>query len=131
MIYIVNAFSLNMLSPFRIAGYGWDRRPGDLEEAPDYGPVFTNVRIKTIRDPRAWLVENEQEDEVVSAVGHADTARLFSNILGRNVPAERRTVALGEDDMLLLGQYVGPRLPEGSTTLPEGAAVYWVKVFLD
>lgn len=60
-----------------------------------------------------------------SAVGHADTARVFSQVLGIEVPCERRTVALYPGDMAIVGQYRGPRLPEGATELPEGAAIQW------
>jgi hypothetical protein len=30
-----------------------------------------------------------------------------------------------------VGQYTGPRLPEGSKTLPEGASVEWLFVTVD
>jgi len=63
--------------------------------------------------------------EIVSAVGHADTAALFSVLLGRAVPQNRVSVKVASDVILLVGQYVGPRLPEGATTLPEGAVVEW------
>ena len=63
-----------------------------------------------------------------SAVGHADTAAVFSNVLGVTVPCNRATVALKEGDVALVGQYSGPRLPEGATSLPEGAAIKWLVV---
>jgi hypothetical protein len=63
-----------------------------------------------------------------SAVGHADTAALFSTLLGLNISANRITVSLGKGDKAILGQYIGPRLPEGATTLPEGATVKWLLV---
>ena len=64
----------------------------------------------------------------VSAVGHSDTAAVFSSVLGVEIPCNRATVALKEGDVALVGQYSGPRLPEGATTLPEGAAIKWVVV---
>ena len=63
-----------------------------------------------------------------SAVGHADTAAVFEAVLGVPVPCNRATVALTEGDVALVGQYSGPRLPEGATTLPEGAAIKWMVV---
>ena len=63
-----------------------------------------------------------------SAVGHADTAAVFSSVLGVHVPCNRATVALKEGDVALVGQYSGPRLVEGATTLPDGAAIKWVVV---
>lgn len=57
----------------------------------------------------------------VSAVGHADTAALLG------VPCNRVSVKLAQfGDWLYIAQYKGPRLPEGTTTLPEGASFDWV-----
>ena len=67
-------------------------------------------------------------DACVSAVGHADTAAVFSNVLGVAVPCNRATVALKEGDVALVGQYSGPRLVEGATSLPEGATIKWLVV---
>jgi len=58
----------------------------------------------------------------LSVVGHADTAA----ILG--VPFNRQSIRLGVGDILIVAQYDGPRLPEGSTTLPNGASFRWFKV---
>lgn len=66
--------------------------------------------------------------DCISAVGHADTAAVFSHVLGVDVPCNRATVALKDGDVALVGQYSGPRLPEGATTLPEGAAIKWLVV---
>ena len=63
-----------------------------------------------------------------SAVGHADTAAVFSNVLGVPVACNRATVSMKDGDVALVGQYSGPRLPEGVTQLPEGAAIKWVVV---
>ena len=63
-----------------------------------------------------------------SAVGHSDTAAVFSNVLGVEIPCNRATVALKEGDVALVGQYSGPRLPEGATSLPEGATIKWLVV---
>lgn len=64
----------------------------------------------------------------VSAVGHQDTANVFSDQLGCPVPCNRVNVQLARGEQALLGQYVGPRLPEGTTKLPEGAEVRWLLV---
>lgn len=60
-----------------------------------------------------------------SIVGHADTATLFGRLLGCDVEARRVTVSLDVGDLLIVGQYRGPRLPEGATQLPDGAAIQW------
>lgn len=62
----------------------------------------------------------EVPTDVTSAVGHADTAAVLSDILGFEIPMNRTFVTLEEDTELFVAQLVGGRLPEGSTTLPEG-----------
>jgi hypothetical protein len=62
----------------------------------------------------------EVPTDVVSAIGHADTAAVLSDLLGFEVPMNRINVALDENTELYVAQLVGGRLPEGSTTLPEG-----------
>ena len=59
-----------------------------------------------------------------SAVGHQDTA----NVLG--VKFNRMNLQLQAGDELYVAQLVGGRLPEGSTTLPEGFAFKYLKVTL-
>jgi len=68
--------------------------------------------------------------EIKSAVGHGDTAQVFSSFLGIEVPHERRSVNLQKGDEAILGQYKGPRLPEGATSLPEGSRITWYLIKL-
>jgi hypothetical protein len=65
----------------------------------------------------------------VSAIGHADTARLVGEQLGIELPADRRSVTLG-NEIMLVAQYTGPRLPEGATELPQGARIEFFAVRL-
>ena len=60
----------------------------------------------------------------------ADTAAIFSSLLGLDVPCNRATFQLKEGVTLFVGQYKGPRLPEGATSLPEGATVEWAMVLV-
>jgi len=66
--------------------------------------------------------------DVVSAIGHADTAAVLTNMLGFEVPMNRINVALDENTELYVAQLIGGRLPEGSTTLPEGFAFKFYRV---
>jgi len=59
---------------------------------------------------------------VESCVGHADTAA----VLG--VEMRRVSVTLRPGDILYVAQLRGGRLPEGTTTLPEGFGFDWVRV---
>jgi len=112
--YICNAFSLSML----------DR------ESQEFGNDFTDgLRVPRPVDEstlnefcRKFL---SGEVEYVSAVGHSDTARVFADYLGLPILTNRVSVKLTEGTRALIGQYVGPRLPEGATSLPEGASIEW------
>lgn len=101
MKMILNAFSANMLASF----------PASVE--------FEEIALEQAR---------EYAKNAESAVGHADTAAVFSDVLGLPVAANRATVALSKGDSVLVGQYIGPRLAEGATKLPEGATIKWLKV---
>ena len=59
---------------------------------------------------------------LVSAIGHQDTA----NVLG--VEMNRINVTLRKGDVAFVAQLQGGRLPEGSTTLPEGFSFKFFKV---
>lgn len=102
---ICNAFSINMLG----------------REGQDV--AFVPVNVDAVRN----LLRHEVWE---SAVGHADTAAVFSNVLGVKIPVSRATVALRRyETSLIVGQYRGPRLPEGATTLPEGSVIEWWQVY--
>ena len=117
MIYISNAFSLSML----------DR---DEQTAETLGRVTKKTRVpRPVEDPQAWLAARHlKTDIIVSAVGHADVAAIYSAALGIDIPVNRVSVKLEPRDELLVGQYVGPRLPEGATALPDGATIEWWRV---
>jgi len=66
--------------------------------------------------------------DVISAIGHADTAAVLTNMLGFPVPMNRINVTIDENTELYVAQLVGGRLPEGSTTLPEGFSFKFYKV---
>ena len=107
MIYVANAFSLSMLPP------------------ADH-PIHMAIRPTTAEYVGSWL----RASEWVSAVGHTQTAAIFTDGLDIEVPTNRISVSLMQRDTLFVGQYTGPRLPEGSTSLPEGAAIRWFQITL-
>lgn len=105
MTYLLNAFSLNMLAHF---------------------PVSLHIDEISLDTASELLTR----PEIASAVGHAETAAIFAEQLGMPVPVQRRTVTLQSTDVAVVGQYRGPRLPEGATTLPPGATIVWYRVTL-
>ena len=100
-MYLCNAFSLQMVSKF---------------------PV--NVQINEVSS--ADVIEIR--DQLISAIGHADTAAVLSSLLGFPVPTARVNVSLKSGDEIVVAQYVGGRLPEGATVLPEGASFRFLVV---
>ena len=81
--------------------------------------LLGDVRFEAIEAPSAKTLS-----AATSCVGHVDTAA----VLG--VPMNRINVTLNKGDVVLVGQLVGGRLPEGATTLPEGFQIAWIKVTL-
>jgi hypothetical protein len=68
------------------------------------------------------------KDGFESFVGHPDACRVYGELLQVTVPMNRVSVQLGFSEVSLVGQYSGPRLPEGATMLPEGANIRWLVV---
>lgn len=79
------------------------------------------VRVKKINP-------NDVPADVESAMGHESTAKVVSSILGFEVKPNRVSIRMSESDVLYVAQYTGPRLPEGATTLPEGASLEFFEV---
>jgi hypothetical protein len=72
-----------------------------------------------------------QRQGVESCVGHQGAADLYSAKLGVPVSMNRISVQLARGETALLGQYTGPRLPEGRVLTAEelaGAGVRWMLV---
>ena len=107
MKYLSNAFSLQMVTDHLENGVNIHAETADMAE-----------------------VAEAMVDGAKSAIGHTDTAAVVSNMLGQNVPAQRVNISLAKGDILYVAQLTGGRLPEGSTTLPEGFSITFVKVTL-
>lgn len=114
-VILSNAFSLNMLSG------------------------SANIQIKEIGPEKASRILRSV-DEIHNCIGHADTDAVVLNLLREAWPkygpefsvptGQRQTVQLVEGTPMIVGQYSGPRLPEGATALPEGAEIKWFLVQL-
>ena len=104
--YVVNAFSLNMLP---VSGIDLALRPISTEG------------VKNLLANEDWQ----------SAIGHQSTADLLTAILGVEIDANRTTLQFSLHDSwsLIVAQYTGPRLDEGVTELPAGAALNFWQVY--
>lgn len=84
--------------------------------------------LQMIKDFPCNVVINEVSElpnGLTSAIGHADTAA----VLG--VEMNRINVQLGVGDVAYVAQLQGGRLPEGSTTLPDGFSFKYLKVEIE
>ena len=106
MIYLGNAFSFSMLPASGVSLH--------------VDPLSTEQVREIITGQHGY----------VSCVGHESTAAVFSEQLGLQVSAARISVSLGVGDAILVGQYIGPRLHEGATSLPPGAEIRWVRAMV-
>ena len=94
MLYLANAFSGQMIPNSCI----FSKKPMTLDN------------VKEMLTSMPWK----------SCVGHDDTAAVLTDMLGVEVKKERVNVFIKPDDVLIVAQITGGRLPEGATTLPEG-----------
>jgi len=130
---LLNALSLNMY------------------DADSLFPVTEKITIEKVKDllfpvhcdsgeyslsplSRARL-ENKPEitqfNNCESCIGHADTANVLSNLLQNEIPCNRVTVQLKQNEKCIVAQYIGPRLPEGSLRLPEGSKIEFFLVKME
>lgn len=131
MVYLVNAFSLQMLDLTVLSNISVE--PISIDTAREltttqelfnesHEEAYQNGRLTT----SSWTKIN-----CVMAIGHADTTEVVTECLtyGDDVrQAARVNVSLKKGDILVVAQLVGGRLPEGTKTLPEGFSIVYVKV---
>jgi len=102
--YVVNAFSLSMLPP--------------------------SASILVVSSPTMKEVKDFLQGEVVSAVGHAATAEIITELTGVPVPVSRASITLKPGDEVLVLQLL-KRLEEGKVLSKEeikALPVAWRKV---
>lgn len=83
-----------------------------------------------------WITPHEAnqilgtDDDYISCVGHQSTADVLSEMLNRHVVMNRTRQGITYGDILIVGQLISGRLPEGCTVLPKDAVFTFVKVTL-
>jgi hypothetical protein len=124
MIYLSNAFSLQMQGNHECV-----TEKLSLDEAKRQATTLHQGRLDHGLSTCGDRVYCEEVClSATSCVGHADIAAVLSSQLGVPVPTARISIALCPADILIVGQYIGPRLPEGCTALPDGAKIDWYSV---
>jgi hypothetical protein len=104
--YICNSFSIQMAP-----------KGGCLR----FRPITTEKARMFILYPRADMT-------ISNAIGHEETAAIADSQMQCNkhvIRCNRISIQLESKDDLIICQYIGPRLPPGATTLPEGAEINW------
>ena len=102
--YIGNAFALSMLR----------------------GDGILRYQRASVEQVRLWVAQVRP----ISYMGHADIARIVSTQLGVEIPVNRVNISLRPGDNVIVAQYMGPRLQEGTTELPDGARIEYFLVAL-
>lgn len=101
MIKLVNAFSVQMLNNFD-----------------------TLIQFKEIsKDEAAELLQN---NEFESYIGHSDTVTVINNELNIGAMLQRKFAKINSDDILVIAQFVGGRLPEGCCKLPDNIELKYI-----
>ena len=133
MRYIANSFSLNMIHSFPAIPVIGEVTLAEVRAAVTTGMLDTGEGYGN------WLLS-----DVIGGIGHADTAAIVDASLGifhcdtenrkvfdtQATTSGRITVTLTPSDVLYVAQYRGPRLPEGTTVLPEGSTIQWYEIRL-
>jgi hypothetical protein len=92
------------------------------------GHSILQVRVEMTRESFDYMVSKPDKFGLQSYIGHEDLA----NLLG--LSANRATCPeLKAGEQFIVAQYRGPRLPEGSKTLPDGAMIEfrWMQISED
>lgn len=65
---------------------------------------------------------------IVSHIGHTSTAAVLSRELNIDLYTCRDNFTINADSDVIVAQYIGPRLPEGTVELPQGATIKYFMV---
>ena len=119
-LYITNAFSVNMVP---------------LTQAEEWASVY--IKRIDVELARAIITGRKNAGwNIVSAVGHAGTAQIMTQLLSFEVPVNRIAIKLNEGDEAIVFQVL-ERLPEGKvlskdeieTLMKQGKiALFFVKI---
>jgi len=100
---LLNAFSLNMIS------------------------ADCTVEIKRISENR--VAGTAYDGCIESYIGHKQLSDILSDRWRVEIPMNRDTVTLDSNgERVFIAQYKGPRLPEGTTEIPDGAKIEFFAV---
>jgi hypothetical protein len=82
-------------------------------------PANCTPSIVEVSENNVFSMLVDKQKEYKSIVGHQDTADIIQQLLCLDIPFNRETIKLVKKDILVVAQYNGPRLEEGTTKLKE------------
>jgi hypothetical protein len=112
-VFLANALSISMFFNYL--------KPGE----------YVDVRIKELdmEDVKKILNESENKgDLIISAIGHQTTADFLSEILGREITANRFDVRYDNESKCIIVFVLGERLPEGKILTKDELEQYKNKI---
>ena len=117
MLYLANAFSLNILhiSNGRMAHVVVNK----IEEGRAAELIRSACRLSGFNN----IIGHQTTDEIIRCI--FEDYELFIP------PGQRKSILIHEEDILVVAQYIGPRLEEGTTVLPDYARIEWFEVYLE
>ena len=127
---LVNSFSLNMVKEIIVG----KKQKGLYSSFLRVIMVTENEFKNKVVDSYLSCIKEPKSYSFINAIGHPDTDCLIRSIL--NLPFEdfpegkRVSISVKENDVILVAQYNGPRLPEGCKTLPDGAVFDYYVIYL-
>ena len=85
-----------------------------------------HLKFRPISIAQAKRAVSSTNKQLVYAIGHQDISSIVCSHLGIDYEVNRCTIKFDKKDHMIIAQYSGERLPEGSTQLPAGAQIkYW------
>jgi len=125
---VLNAFSLQMLP---------EGGTVKIEKTGIESLIETNTWTKKGYNPgdgdRSQM-KSFLRGDLECCIGHQNTCDVLAGMISEKIgnpvslSANRVSIALVPGEEIIVAQYIGPRLPEGATELPEGAKIEFLRV---
>jgi len=118
---LCNSFSINMLNT-------------DLIKAQ--GEKTLRLQPLTTKQAAEYVNQGLVNGDFKNAIGHSTSDGIIRNqlqstgVINSMIPkGKRKTVKLSGGELVIVGQYIGKRLPEGAVKPPKGSEInYWLVV---
>lgn len=118
-IFLSSTFTLNMLEDLNCKLESeictWEEIKDIVNDLNNHG------------DGKTAIIDDTQ---FINGFGHESTADLVRNLQGIDIITNRISLSVPKESLIYVIQYIGERLPEGATELPEGAELVPIRVYV-